>query len=134
MYRFNDSQCPIVCFIDTRKMCTDTEQRLESQVTVKSQNELARIIILHIQTNHEVISNGYAHHKLAGKLCICFSCFHTFMMVSWGRLCNSCDMCKLFKFSAHFSCVIEIKDWLLTAIEVMYWSNIISKFRTFSCT
>ena len=41
---------------------------------------------------------------------------------------------KLFKFSAHFSCIIETNNWLLTAIEAVHWNNIISKFGTFSCT
>ena len=69
--------------------------------------------------------------KLAGKLSICFFCMLPikFLMVSWGRLSNLCDMwnCNLFKFSTHFSCVIETNNSLLTANEAIYWCNIIYK-------
>ncbi len=59
-----------------------------------------------------------------------------FLMVSWERLSNSCDMwnSKLFRFSVHFSCVIKTSNWLLTAIKTIHWSDNISKFGTFSFT
>ena len=96
------------------------------------------VIMLNIQTNNEIISNGHVHHKLAGKLSICFSCFQSNSWWSPGEDCIIHVTCETASFwsSVHiiFSCVIERNNWLLTPIEVIHWCNIISKFGTFSCT
>ena len=56
---------------------------------LRESNKLAMMIMSNIQTNYEVISNGYVHRKLAGKLSICFSCFQS---SSWWCLREDCPI------------------------------------------
>ncbi len=73
----------------------------------------------------------------------CKSLYKLFCFIHWNAcfsICKvaseDCDMwnCKLFQFSAHFSSVSEANNWILTAVEAIHWSNVLSKFGTFSWT
>ena len=83
MYYFNNSQLLLASL--TQEKCPVTQNSVlnyKSQQTVKlkhfeSQNKLARVIMSHIQTNNEAISNRYFHRKLADKLSIWFSYFQS---------------------------------------------------------
>ncbi len=123
------------------------EQRLESQVTASSfgniklkhlseSNKLARMIMSHIQTNYEVISNGYVRRKLAGQLSICFSCFQSSSWWCPGEDCPIHVTCETASCSSwvHIS-IVSLKQTIGCWLSLkQYIKEILSKFGIFSCT
>ena len=122
-------------------MCYDPEWCLESQVTA---NSFSNIKLNHFKESQTILSGWscYISPQIMKSLVMecppqaCRPAEHLipllpikFLMVSGGRLSNSCDMwnCKLFKFSAHFHCVIETHYWpsLKQYIRAILYPNLV---------
>ncbi len=86
--------------------------------------------ISNIQTNNEVISNGYVNPKFIGKMSTCFFCFSTikFLMVSWEKLSNSCDM-TLKQQAVQVQCTFLVCHWNRQLLVIDYhWSNTLEQY------
>ncbi len=90
------------------------------------------MIISQFQTINEAIRKGYVHHKFAGKLCICVSCFR---LSSWwypggdSLIHVTCETATC-SSSVHIS-LVSLKQ--ITGYWLSLKQYIISKFGTFLC-
>ena len=94
----------------------------------ESQNKFDRMIMSH--TCNETIVQS----KFAGKLSICFFSSNQIPNGVLWKIVQFMWHVKQHAIQVQYTFLIETNNWLLTAIEAIHWSNLISKFGTFSCT